>query len=71
MSNTLGVNGGSALPLDSFSLIENLDKVVRPPIPTVESLSTDEGRIRLAFELGKRELVDALLLRVKKMQEER
>ena len=55
---------GDRLPPDTASLIEYLARTIPPPIPDIGTLGTEDGRIRLAHDMGRREVVTMLRCRI-------
>lgn len=45
--------------------IEKLDKMFPPPTPGVHQLVTEKDRLELAAEIGRRELIDNLILAIR------
>jgi hypothetical protein len=49
----------------ALDLLDYLEAIVCPPIVDARTLSSEEDRLNLMYELGKRELVEDLLLRAR------
>ncbi len=51
----------SPMPQTVKALIEWLDKTLAPALPaTVTKLATEDSRLRYAFHLGQRDLIDTM-----------
>ena len=54
----------SGVPLNTLAFLDYLDKIVPTGIASVQELATEEGRLRLAYDVGQRELVDTQKLKL-------
>ena len=59
----------TALPLNAESLVDDLDKLIPHATITSPDQLSEEGRWKLAFEAGRRSVVDELI-RLKDEQQE-